>query len=246
MLTATAAEKNLSYARPTHSFERSLMLVTEKIIAVTQKAVTFTTGLTFSEFLENTPALWPGLQNRRREVRLSGETQEFLVNYPDALHWVVLLSEDAPETTVVMPIMVRMAQASPRFTLHLAGDHELPALLNTLADDLELNGDAPEIDLPQLLLYDEEWNFQGQWGPHPQAADPYLDEWFAQHPEYETLAESAAPADQEKYALLLNELTHEMRVWYNSGLNRAAIQEIHALLATLLEESDDEEVNGDK
>lgn len=222
------------------------MLVAEKILAVTQKAVLFTTGLTFPEFLENTPALRPGLQNRRQEVRLPPETQEFLVNYPEILHWVVLLDEDAPETTVVVPILVRMARSSPRFTLHVAGDHELPALLNALADDLELNGDAQDLDLPQLLLYDEEWNFQGQWGPHPQAADRYLDEWFAQHTEYEILAESHVPTDQEKYALLLDELTHKMRVWYNSGLNRAAIQEVHALLATLLEEGDDDEVDGDK
>jgi hypothetical protein len=218
--------------------------VTEKFLAVNQRSIPFTTGLTLLEFLHNYPTLAPALQNRQREVRLPWETQEFLINYPDILHWVILSSEEAPETTVVVPILVRMAHSSPRFTLQMAGDQEVSTLLTTLADELELNGDASEVDLPQLLLFDEEWNFQAQWGPHPQAADPYLDEWFAQHIEYEVLAESDAALDQEKYLSLLEELTHEMRVWYNSGLTQACSQEIHLLLATLLEESDEEEPDG--
>lgn len=220
--------------------------MTEKYLAVTQRSVLFTTGLTLLEFLHATPALALALQNRLREVRLPLETQEFLINYPDILHWVILLSEEAPEASVVVPTLVRMAQSSPRFTLQMAGDRELQPLLAALSDELEVNGDVNEIDLPQLLFFDEEWNFQAQWGPHPQAADPYLDEWFTQHPEYEALAESDLPADQEKYLLLLTELTHEMRVWYNSGLNRACCQEIQALLTTLLEESDEEELDGSK
>jgi hypothetical protein len=57
------------------------------------------------------------------------------------------------------------------------------------------------------------------------------------------LAESEAADDQAQFAALLEELTHEMRVWYNSGLNIACIAEVRALLAALLEDdtAEDEE-----
>ncbi len=38
-----------------------------------------------------------------------------------------------------------------------------------------------------------------------------------------------------------NSLTHEMRVWYNSGLNGACVQEIRELLASFVEETEVEE-----
>ena len=49
-----------------------------------------------------------------------------------------------------------------------------------------------------------------------------------------------------QFAALLEKLTHEMRVWYNSGLNIACIAEVRALLAALLEDDtaeDEEDAN---
>ncbi|MEZ4608865.1 MAG: hypothetical protein R2838_01170 [Caldilineaceae bacterium] len=43
-------------------------------------------------------------------------------------------------------------------------DGEL-ALLDTLLDDINLSEDLDELDLPQLFVFDEEWQFlQEQWG----------------------------------------------------------------------------------
>lgn len=215
-----------------------------KVLTLPPKVIAGHIGPTFGEFLANAPTLAPLLAARAHEIRLPWDTQDFLINYPDVLHWVVVLSEDTPETVVVVPILVRIAQLSTRFTLQIVRDSEAQSLLSGLAEDLEPNGDLSEIDLPLLLIFDEEWEFQAQWGPHPEAAERYLDEWFGRHPEYETLAESEAALDQEIYGALLEKLTHEMRVWYNSGLNKACIREIHTLLATLLAENDEEEANG--
>lgn len=213
----------------------------EKVLELPPKAVAGHIGPTFREFLANAPTLAPLLQARTNEIRIPWDTQDFLINYPDILHWVVVLSEDTPETVVVVPILVRIAQLSSRFTLQMMRDSEAQNLLGSLAEALELNGDLSEVDLPLLLIFDEEWEFQAQWGPHPEVAERYLDEWFGRHPEYETLAESEEPVDQATYSDLLDKLTHEMRVWYNSGLNKACIREIHTLLANLLEEDDEED-----
>ncbi len=73
-------------------------------------------------------------------------------------------------------------------------------------DEFELNNDLVEIDLPLLLIFDEEWNYQGHWGPHPQAAEPYLDGWFEQHQEYVSLAEDETPSGHVQYLALLEQL----------------------------------------
>ncbi len=214
-----------------------------KVLELPPKVIAGHIGPTFREFLANAPTLAPLLQARAHEIRIPWDTQDFLINYPDVLHWVLVLSEDTPETVVVVPILVRMAQLSAHFTLQIMRDSEAQNLLESLSEELELSGELSEVDLPLLLIFDEEWEFQEQWGPHPEAAERYLDEWFGRHPEYEALAESEAPADQASYTILLDKLTHEMRVWYNSGLNKACIREIHALLTNLLEEDDED--NGD-
>jgi hypothetical protein len=137
-------------------------------------------------------------------------------------------------------VLVAIATSSPRFTLQVVRDTDDLTGLDRLVEELDLAGAVNELDLPLLLLFDEEWNYQGQWGPHPQEAEHQLDEWFGQHPDYETLAESETAAAQASYAALLDQLTHEMRVWYNSGLNTACVREVRQLLAGLL---DDEAVD---
>jgi hypothetical protein len=207
----------------------------------TQRSLALTAGQSVAAFLATSPQLAPAIYSRLREIRIPWADQEFLLNYPDHLHLVILLSEEIPETVVVVPVLMRLGQLSPRFVLRILRDSDDLSGLNRLVDDLDLVGALQEVPLPQLLVFDEEWQLQCQWGPHPQEADAYLDRWFEQHPTYETLAESDDPAAQTHYTALLEQLTHEMRVWYNSGLNRACSQEICALLAGLLEETPDDD-----
>lgn len=210
------------------------------ILPIHQKLFSFTTGLTAQEFLTATPALADLLRRRLSEIRVPTPIQDFLITYPDMLNFALLLSEEAPETAIIAPIWMRVAQLSPRFSLRIFRDTDHLNLLNQITDDLDLNEDLAEIELPLCLLFDEEWNYQAQWGPHPQAAEPFLDKWFEEHGEYELLAEDDTPEAQHKYAALIQDLIQQMRVWYNSGLDRACLQEIHELLAGLREEDDRE------
>ncbi len=210
------------------------------ILPVSQKIFGFTSGLTSNEFLENTPALAKLLRQRVSEVRIPPAIQDFLVAYPDNLNFAFIVSEDAPETGIVLPIWMRLARLSSRFSLRIFCDTDNLNLLNQLTEELDLIEDLGEVELPLCLLFDEEWNYQAQWGPHPQAAEPLLDQWFEEHKEYEALAEADTPEAQQQYALLIQHLTQQMRVWYNSGLDRACLQEIHDLLIKLREDEEPE------
>lgn len=215
-----------------------------KTLPVQQKAVAFTSSLTFREFLALSPTVAAFLKQRYQEIRLPLADQTFFVSYPDVLNFIVLVNEESPDTWVVLPILARIALSSPRFTMRLLRDSDDLSMVAALVDELDLIANLAEIDLPLLLIFDEEWNFQGQWGPHPQEAEHYLEEWFEDHPEYQTLAEADAPGSQETYAALIEELTQEMRVWYNTDLNQACAQEIHELLASFLDEGElDEQDN---
>jgi len=215
------------------------------ILPVQQKVFAFTTGLTAAEFLAATPGLAKLVSQRYQEVRIPTPVQDYFINYPDQLNFALLLSEEAPETPIVLPIWMRIAQLSPRFALRIFRDTDNLNLLNQILEENDLNEDLGELELPICFLFDEEWNQQSQWGPHAQAAEPYFDQWFEQHSEYETLADDEAPEAQRRYALLITDLIYQMRVWYNSELDRATLQEIRDLVASLREEEETES-NGEE
>lgn len=210
----------------------------DKLLPIQQKVFTVTSGLTFREFIEQFSGDRHLLRSRVGEVRVPPAIQDTIVTYPDILNMVLLVSEEAPETMVILPIIVRLAQLSPRILLRILRETDDLSMLEAAVEDLDLE---EEIDLPLLLIFDEEWNWQAQWGPRPAAAEPYLDRWLETHSDYETLAEDETPAGQAAYVQRSNLLLHEMRVWYNSGLNQACIQEIYEVLGNLRE--DEESVN---
>jgi hypothetical protein len=206
-------------------------------LVLKEKAFAFTSGVNFRDFAERSmdPAL---LRNRYREVRLPVREQDYFINYPDHLHLIALVGEETPETAIVLPILARIGEGSPRFTFHVVCETDNRTLLAGLVSEIDLSGDLSELDLPLLLAFDEEWVFQGQWGPHPQAAESHLDVWFESNPEYAALAEDETLAAQDKFAELLTRLTHEMRVWYNSGLQAECVREVQQFLAELLGEGE--------
>ncbi len=207
----------------------------DKLLPIQQKAFTVTTGFTFSEFLQIFAGDRQLLRSRVGEVRVPPAIQDAIVTYPDILNMVLLVNEDAPETVVLLPIIVRLAQLSPRIVLRILRDTDDLSLLETAVEDLDW---AEGIDLPLLLIFDEEWVWQAQWGPQPAAAEPYIDRWLEMHREYEALADDESAEGQVAYANLSLRLLHEMRVWYNSGLNQACIQELYELLSSLHEDEE--------
>ena len=204
-------------------------------IPIREKSVIFASRLSFAAFASRSTRYGDLLLSRRREVRLAPAEQEFFATYPDTLHFVVIVAEDSPDTVAVLPVLARIAEAGPRFDLHIVpdGDGALRADCQAALDLLGIQTEIDDLDLPLLLVFDEEWQLQEQWGPHPEAAAPYIDGWLERHPEYESLADDDAPEVQEKTAALLYPLVHEMRIWYNSELGAACAAEIRALLSRL-------------
>ena len=205
-----------------------------------EKILIYSCATTYCEY-EAASSRREFLQIRRREIRLSPEEQAYFTAYPDLIHWLIIAADDSPDSLVVLPVLAHVATWVPRLTLRVVREDEAATLLASLVDDRELLVSWAEADLPLLLSFDEEWHFQEQWGPHPQAIEPFLDKWIAEHPDYERLSEDESSAGQIAYAQLLEQLLHEVRLWYNSSLNQACAEELRMLLARWHDESGDEE-----
>lgn len=207
-----------------------------------EQALLYTAASTVEEFVAAAHSR-ELLTIRRREVRLPADDQAFFTAYPDVIHWLVVVADDSPDTVAVLPVLATIAALCIQIDLRVLHDDEAPAFLAALMHDPEAARLPAEADLPLLLTFDEEWHLLDQWGPHPQAIEPYLDRWLAEHPEFEVLAEDESPAGLVAYHRLLDLLTQEMRLWYNSSLTTALSGELRALL-TRLHEGHDDENNG--
>lgn len=209
-----------------------------KPLPIHQKAFTVTAMMALSEYLSTlAPEQRQFMRIRMNEVRLPPNHQEFLLSYPDVLNLVILVSDDAPETAIIVPITEHLTAASPRLTLRIVRDTDDLTMLEAAVDDLIVD-DENGIDLPQLFVFDEEWNYQAQWGPQPEKAEAYLEQWLEMHPTYESFAESDDLEEQDMYWQLTDQLLYEMRMWYNSGLDKECIREVCELLATLIDDDE--------
>ena len=164
-----------------------------------EKILIYSCATTYCEY-EAASSRREFLQIRRREIRLSPEEQAYFTTYPDPVHWLVIATDDSPDSLAVLPVLAHVAALVPRLSLRVVREDEAA-----------------------------------------QAIEPLLDQWIAEHPEYESLAEDESLIGQAAYALLLEQLLHEVRLWYNSSLNKACAEELCALLARWHDESIDEE-----
>jgi hypothetical protein len=207
-------------------------------ISVNEGIFAFTSGLTFREYIRNlTVEQRLFLERRYEAVRISPAIQSQLATYPLWLYWVLLVNNETPDTLMVLPIVQRLAELCPRIDLRILSDEADMAALNELVDDeINLDEDLAEIDMPHLFIFDEEWNQQAQWGPRPQAAEDRLDQWLSAHPDYEPLLADDDFEDPERLEALIVELTDQMRLWYNDDLTAACAAEIATILEALQSE----------
>lgn len=193
-----------------------------------EQALLYTAASTVEEFVAAALSR-ELLAVRRREVRLPADAQLVFLTYPDTLHWLVVVADDSPDTVAVLPVLAAIAALCVQIDLRVLHDDEAAAFLVALMHDPDAARLPAEADLPLLLIFDEEWHLLEQWGPHPQAIEPYLDAWLAEHPDFERLAEDDSPAGMAAYQAHLDLLTQEMRCWYNSALATALVTELREL-----------------
>ena len=191
---------------------------------------------TYAEYLRVHPCVAPLLQARQREIRLAPDDQLYFCTLPQAVHMVAVAHAGSPSTIAVLPVLARLAQASARISFWVLDPEAGVDLVQQMADDSAVDSALSRRALPLLALFDDERQFLGEWGPHPAGFSVYMDAWRRRHPDCAPDCEFAADGVSRQDATLCKELTHAMRLWYNSGLNQAVIAEVRALLESTLDE----------
>ena len=133
---------------------------------------------TFTEMTQQATRSGPFLRLRFDETRVTPDLQGLLTTYPDVLRIVGLVTEEDPDTLAVAPIVARLIDDATRWELRFLRDDD-PSALTPLLPELDLATALEEWDLPQFLIFDEEWELVAQWGPRPAAAEAQLDAWLA-------------------------------------------------------------------
>ncbi|HXF60921.1 MAG TPA: thioredoxin family protein [Caldilineaceae bacterium] len=183
------------------------------------KSLVYHTAPTVAEYLEATRQR-DLLKARLREIRLAPHAQAYVVSYPHVVYLLTVVAEDSPATIAVLPVLAHLAAMCPRLTLRVLEREAAAGSLATLLGEQAATIRLDDAHLPLLLAFDQAWQCHGSWGPHPRAIEPYLAKWQAGQPEMGTPETG-----------LREPPVHEMRLWYNSGLNQACAQEVCALLA---------------
>lgn len=204
-----------------------------KTVPFAGNPMAFTTALTLREYIDANQLYGDIMGKRCAEIRLPADAQSFLATYPDLLNIIIIATPEDPDTVMVVPILATIVNGSARLAMRILRDDADLSMFDGMLPDLDLLNELDELDLPQAFFFDEKWQLVAQWGPRPKAAATYLNTWLRDNPEYERLADSDDDADQDAYMATLDRLTYEMRVWYNSNLNRKCILEVCDLLANL-------------
>jgi hypothetical protein len=197
--------------------------------SVMQKSLTYCGAPTFDEYLA-TCCYRDLLATRCCEIRLTPEQQDFFTSYPHYLQLLALVADASPATAVVLPVWAHLVSAAPRLDLRVLDVAASAGPLAVLVEDAGMRGRLAQADLPLLLVFDAAWRLQAQWGPHPQAAQVYLARLRSRHAPEDTRAGRAGECPRPD-----DPLVQEIRLWYNSGLNRACAEEVCRLLAGLLD-----------
>lgn len=197
------------------------------------KALAYARCMEFTEYCRAQDDQGRLVQMRHAETRLTPGAQAAMTSYSEPLAILAVVTDEDPDTTAVLPIIARLIAVAPRVQLRILPDDSDLSPLAILLPDVDTASALEEWDLPQFFVFDDEWEFQAQWGPRPAQAERNLEAWLSRYPEYDALAEDESESAQRRFAELTTALTYEMRLWYNSSLAAACQEEFCDLLAAL-------------
>lgn len=165
--------------------------------------VRFRSGQTFKEFVAsaaNLHELWV-MGAKRAEVP-AGIVAD-LVAHPEPLHLVVLNEDWCLDAVSSVPVVAKLGDLVPTIDVRILGRDANPDLM-----DEHLTGGGRSI--PVVIVYDDEWNEIGWWGPRPRP----LQEWVK--------STGATLPKEEKY--------HYIRTWYARDKGDTTLRELAEIL----------------
>ncbi len=163
----------------------------------------FSEGCTFAELLarpkENSP-LWDAIY---KKAAVPADVAARLRSVKGRWHFLVLNEDWCGDSVNILPYVGRLAESHPGIELRVLSRDKNPDLMND-----HLTGTAKSI--PVVIVYDEEFNEIGWWGPRPTE----LQRWV--------LAEGLALPKPDRY--------RHIRTWYARDRGATILSELLSII----------------
>jgi hypothetical protein len=127
----------------------------------------FYEGRTFAELLarpKDNAALWDALY---KKASISPEIAIRLRNLRGQWHFLVLNEDWCGDSVNILPYVACLADSHPGIELRILGRDDNPDLM-----DAHLTGKSKSI--PVVIVYDEDFNEVGSWGPRPRELQKWV------------------------------------------------------------------------
>lgn len=183
-------------------------------------------GLTVEEFVESMTQHQEPMRRRLQQVTLQPHEIAQIQKLDRPLYLAVLTEDWCSDCLMVLPILVKLAQASGKIEVRIFIRREWQSLRSYFQSQ-----DIPSI--PVATFLDEQFQPIATWIERPRAAHERLAEWKLAHPEVEQIRRRADLSSDEKRQMLkevLDQLLVEMEEWYAHGLQSETVREVLELL----------------
>lgn len=186
-------------------------------------------GLSITELIAGMTVNKEAMQRRHHTIELKREEQSRLAGLTARRRLLVLTEEWCSDCLMNLPILAKMADASPNIEVRFFDRKDWP----------ELRAYFNERDiysLPTVQILDEVFRPLAVWVERPQAAHQRLAEWKEAHPEVEHTRRRADLTSEQKREMLKKfseRLLDEMENWYAQNLQSETVREVAEILETL-------------
>ena len=121
----------------------------------------FEEALPFADYLktvQKNEELWHGVYER---AEISEDAAEVAAQIPGTWHLLALSEDWCGDATNIIPVVERLAEASPNLDLRILSRDENPDIM-----DAHLTGGTSR-SIPVIMILDEDYRERAWWGPRP-------------------------------------------------------------------------------
>lgn len=186
-------------------------------------------GLSITELIAGMMVNKEAMQRRHQTIELKREEQSRLAGLTARRRLLVLTEEWCSDCLMNLPILAKMADASPNIEVRFYDRKDWPELR------AHFNG-RDIYSLPTVQVLDEAFRPLAVWVERPQAAHQRLAEWKEAHPEVEHTRRRADLTSEQKRVMLKKfseRLLDEMENWYAQNLQSETVREVAEILESL-------------
>lgn len=183
-------------------------------------------GLTLEEYIARMDKFQKEMQQRVNDLRVTSAEFKKLKGFHQVRKILVVTEDWCMDSLMNVPIIAKIAEASPNIEMKLIYRSEYPELRQYFSEQ-------GYNKIPLCWVMQEDLSFCGVWVERPQSANRMLDEWKKENPDFIKIFSDSTLSQEEKKIKLkphLDQLLDKMWNWYDTELQADTSREFQTTL----------------